>query len=167
VANPAQPHTIATVSLPIPASDVTVVGDYVYLTLSTCPEPDYICSGGLAVVDVADPTNPQLVSTIDLPGNVAHAVTVDDLAYIAAGESGVWLVDVSDPADPQPVGHFDTPGVARGLAVRDDLLYVADGGGGLFVLRLPDRAISETERASVAPAMQPGPDSQWLRSAEG
>ncbi|GMT98535.1 hypothetical protein KH5H1_26540 [Corallococcus caeni] len=58
--------------------------------------------GGLAVVDVRDPSHPVITKRITLPGdsywNAAWAK--DDALYIASKSSGVIVFDISDPAAP-------------------------------------------------------------------
>jgi hypothetical protein len=52
---------------------------------------------------------------------------VGDLAYIAAGVSGLQIVDVSDPDNPEIIGYWDdNPGYAYGVTVSDDYAYLAD-----------------------------------------
>ncbi|AFE05191.1 hypothetical protein COCOR_03380 [Corallococcus coralloides DSM 2259] len=58
--------------------------------------------GGLAVVDVRDPSHPVITKRLTLPGdsywNAAWAK--DDALYIASKSSGVIVFDITDPADP-------------------------------------------------------------------
>ncbi len=63
-----------------------------------------------------------------------------DLAFVAAGENGVWVVDVSEPTAMQVVGRFDTEGGALTVSVdpRRKLLYVGDAGQGVRVFDISD-----------------------------
>ena len=82
--------------------------------------------GGLAVIDVRDPTAP-LVAAIHETAGVAVDVTLhDDLALVAMGSAGVELIDVSEPAAPVPVGSYDSSGLAITIDTDGDLLYIAD-----------------------------------------
>jgi len=137
-----------------------VLGDYAYVGVGTnggfaaqwnktprCGAP----SNRVKVVNLKDPTNPTVVSTIDVTGvgedpgaTVARAVSVikvrplaatnaftGDLLAVAlescagAGRLGVELYDVSDPSRPTRVG-IDTPVI--GTATRDvSLVQRPDG----------------------------------------
>jgi hypothetical protein len=93
------------------------------------------CSGGLQVVDVRDPTSPQAVVLVEVPGGALDVALAGSYAFVAAGEEGVWVLDVSEPGDLRAVGWVDTSGWASSLAMADDLVYVADSVGGLLVLQ--------------------------------
>lgn len=132
---------------------------YVMLTseIYKCP------FGSLLIVDVADPTAPQVVSSFSLPENrcdnlpapdavfTAHnPLIVGDLVFLSWYAGGVQVLDVSDPANPQRVGQF-LPGHAGAAAqsyvgrhpvqtwsypiLRDGLLYVVDIQSGLHIVR--------------------------------
>jgi hypothetical protein len=58
------------------------------------------------------------------------------LAYVAAGEGGLYIVDVSNPARPVITGTYGAPGYAEGVAVSGDYAYVADGPGGLRIVNV-------------------------------
>jgi len=94
------------------------------------------------VIDISDPTQPRLVSSLDIAGG-AFAVTVTGDAdgsgrygYLAAGDEGVRVADASDPAEPRLVGRANTPGRARGIVVVEHLAYVADDHAGLLILHV-------------------------------
>jgi Tol biopolymer transport system component len=91
----------------------------------------------LTILDVSDPANPTLrgsYNQLEMSGYVWDVQVVNTLAYLAAGESGIWIVDVTNPTDPAQWGYYDTPGAALELQVRGNLIYVADGAGGLQIL---------------------------------
>ena len=81
--------------------------------------------GGLAVLDVSDPMDIQLLGRATFPG-VAHDITVDgDVAYIAAEGGGLVIVDVSDKQDPQVLSITDTPGSAIAVDYDAGRVYLA------------------------------------------
>ncbi len=63
-----------------------------------------------------------------------------DLAFVAAGDNGVFVVDVSDPGAMNPVGRLETEGGALTVSVdaRRKLLYVGDAGQGVSVFDVSD-----------------------------
>ncbi len=58
--------------------------------------------GGLEIINVSDPINPQTVSdtTSHIKGYCAKIALKDSVAYLAAGTYGINVVDVSDPRLP-------------------------------------------------------------------
>lgn len=88
--------------------------------------------GGLAVVDVRDPSHPVITKRITLPGdsywNAAWAK--DDALYIASKRSGVIVFDITHPEDPTYVRSV--PGGAaldvHTMFVDGDRLYAVSPG---------------------------------------
>ncbi|HYN88856.1 MAG TPA: hypothetical protein VER55_10010 [Ardenticatenaceae bacterium] len=91
----------------------------------------YLASGwqGVTVVDVADPTAPRVLRTLDPPGyGFAQGITIaNNTVYIADGEGGGLHFFQNDPA-PGTGGlwSYDTPGIAGEVAVAGNLAFVAD-----------------------------------------
>jgi hypothetical protein len=105
-----------------------VHGNYAYLAAA---------GNGLVVVDVSDPTNPVLSSTMD--DDYAYDVAVaGGYVYVAAGGGGLVVVNVSDPTNPARAGGYDTSGSARGVTVSGDYGYVTGGTEGLVVFDASD-----------------------------
>lgn len=83
----------------------------------------------IAVTEV----NPSLISTISIPG--ARNVDVqENLAFIAAGDSGLIVIDVSNKSAPKIIGSLDTNGVAVDVKVINTTVYLADGESGLHII---------------------------------
>lgn len=103
--------------------------------------------GGLAIYEVADPSQPRFVGGYRLaPGQsytgVSDVVVDGGRAYLAAGGQGsyqVHLLDITDPTHPLPLGKFATDRSALDLVVRGSLAYVATAGG-VEVLDVSDPA---------------------------
>ena len=93
---------------------------------------------GLRVLNVTDPAAPQLVSTLDTPGEANDVVMIETAsqkyALVADGSAGLQIVNVNDPAAPQLVGTYNSPGDARSVAVgiiaNVPYAFVADGDWG-------------------------------------
>ncbi len=81
---------------------------------------------------------PKARGFVAIPGFANNVATVGDLAYVAAGSSGLQVVDVSDRKNPAIVGAIDTPGNANNVAIDGALAYVADGNGGLQIIDIAD-----------------------------
>jgi len=98
-------------------------------------------NGGVAVIDVADPLDPRLLTLVgfDDPGfGAALAIeVVGDLAYVATVE-GLRVLDVTDPAAAFEIGAFDTaslPGaVPQDVTIIGQTAYLASWMAGLLVI---------------------------------
>ena len=80
-----------------------------YLDLAVVGERGYVATeGGLAVVDLRDPTKPELLATVEVPlWSMSRIAVVDSLAYLLgqrkglpADSLGIAVFSVGDPADP-------------------------------------------------------------------
>jgi len=110
-------------------------------------------ASGVRAVNVTDPQNPQLVSTMDTPGEANDVAVISPggsgsggvssadgsetrpyYVLVADGSAGLQVINVADPANPLFVGTYDTPDDARSVAVSGNYAYVADGSAGLQVV---------------------------------
>lgn len=91
---------------------------------------------GLAIVDVQEPSAPNLVHHHATAG-VAYSVTIaGDYALLAAGKAGLQVLDISNPAQPVTVATYVTPDCARQVVSANGLIYVTDRFGGLYIFTL-------------------------------
>lgn len=88
------------------------------------------------------------ISGHDTPGIAEHVTVASDLAYVAAGRSGLRIADVANPLETVDVGFLDTPDYASNVAVDGGFAYVADSLGGLRVIDISDPG-SPTELGAV------------------
>jgi hypothetical protein len=109
-----------------PGQDVEVVtvGDLVIAYLSAFQH-------GVFILDVKDPTDPQLIAQIPstVPGvTPIYEVTVaGQRAFLSEGSATLRIYDVSDPSDPLELAPFDARGDARDVAVKDGVAYLGLG----------------------------------------
>jgi hypothetical protein len=81
------------------ANDVTVSGDYLYLSHM----------GYLSVFDISSPASPVLLDTVQVTGSQAEGIAVlDNWAFVACFNQGFAVVDISDKTDLQKVYQYDT-----------------------------------------------------------
>jgi hypothetical protein len=95
--------------------------------------------GGVQVIDVSDPLQPQTAGFLKLPFGAFDVQIEGQYAFIAGGEAGVYVAGASDAMDParmRLVGHVDTAGSVRRVFVAGDELLVADGEGGLLIVQI-------------------------------
>ena len=83
---------------------------------------------GLAVVNVASLSNPQL-DTFVLVAASAEDVFVDgNICYVADGQAGLKILDVSDPTNPRQIGEVDTAyevSTSYSVVARDSFAYTS------------------------------------------
>jgi len=111
-----------------PGQDVEVVkvGNLVIAYLSAFQD-------GVFVLDVTDPTDPQLIAQIPstVPGvTPIYEVTVaGERAFLSEGSATLRIYDVSEPSDPLELAPFDARGDTRDVAVKDGVVYLGFGEG--------------------------------------
>ncbi len=109
---------------------IWVEGDYAYV------------AGGftfdLAIIDIADPANPLLMSTLDSLFRSEDVVVSGDYAYMAWSVGGLATVNISDPFNPAVVSVIQTHQYAHNLVVRDSLIYLANCARGLRIFDVSD-----------------------------
>lgn len=88
----------------------------------------------ISVIDVGDPTSPQVVTEVMAPAAGALTLEVDgDLLY-AGGEDGrIWIYDISQASQPTLLGEWSHSNPIQALEPAGAHLYVADSAGGLVV----------------------------------
>ena len=96
---------------------VRAAGDLAYVADGT---------GGLAVVDIADPSEPTLVTALALPGVARDLELSGDRTYVAVADPRVAQVSIEDGSPPTLLEVEDTPGSALGVAAGADAVFVAD-----------------------------------------
>ncbi len=120
------PHLVP-VNLP---QDILVAGDVAFIAL---------WAGGVYVVDLSNPSDPQLVQMIDTPGFAAHLALYDDLLLVADKLEGMYMIDVRDRKHALQVGSWPLPLRAEQVAVSGDGLITSNYPGGTMKLPLPQR----------------------------
>ena len=95
----------------------------------------YVVNGfGLFVIDVGDPTFPDMVGYCDTPGHASDVAVSRGYAYVGERWDGLRVIDVSDPASPWEAG-FHRAGWVSDIAVERGYVYVAVRGAGLMIFR--------------------------------
>jgi hypothetical protein len=148
VSDPTAPVEIGAFEVPLATRGIAVVDNLAYLTvLAYLPfpvpfPPPEIEPSGMRVIDVANPSAPVQVGSIELSGSPNDIEVVGDLAYIADYLAGLRTIDVSDPTAPVGIDLAASYGRPFSLTVVDGLAYLANPGshgrGGLSVFDLSD-----------------------------
>ena len=132
VSNPASPPallaTIATGGQH--ASDVTLAGDFAYVSMG---------QDGVAILDISQPTQAQVIATLDTPGLAQRSALSGDTLFVADGPCGVRAIDVSDPKSPVERGFWLTSFSGDVATSSSSNIVFAANGNALLALRyLPD-----------------------------
>jgi hypothetical protein len=84
--------------------------------------------------------SPTALSFISIPGFANNVDISGNIAYVAAGSTGLQVVDVSDRRAPRIIGSLDTPGNANDVRVVGNRAYIADGSAGLRIIDVTNPA---------------------------
>ncbi len=129
-------NLLGSYATPYNAGDVFVSGSCAYVT-----HRGAIGNGGLAIIDISNPENPQVMASYDVwPSE--HVFVSGSYAYLTVGSGfaagGLRIIDISNPADPFLVGSCNTAGYAIDVFVSGDYAYIANGKRGLQVVDISD-----------------------------
>ncbi|HMB15896.1 MAG TPA: hypothetical protein VKN62_06230 [Pelovirga sp.] len=106
----------------------------------------YIANGrsGLLIVDVKDPSHPQLLSTIALPGYSKGVRFHQNLVYLVTLRDGVHMVDVTTPAQPLMIGTVPLSRLSKFVLIDEGLLYFFQDASGISAIPIPQFAENVT-----------------------
>jgi len=90
-------------------------------------------SYGLVIIDISNPTQPEILGTFHDGGRPFAIESVGDIVYIADQEEGLRIINISDTSNPTQIDGYSGSG-SYDLEIIDDLLLVADNDYGLVIL---------------------------------
>ncbi len=140
MADPAHPVEIGVFSSNAYQVQVAVRGPIAYV--AEAPKRDSETGftglgGGLRIIDVSNPVQPQELSFIDTPGWIEDMAIVGDRVYLAEGGPGaVRVFDVSDPATPVEIQVFQTDTWAMHVIIVDGDQATVPIDGSLYTFDL-------------------------------
>jgi hypothetical protein len=103
---------------------VTIQSGYAFVALDT---------GGLAIIDITSPANPQRVGGYDTSGEAKAVALSVNYAYVAGGP--LQVIDVSNPTQPHLVGD-NSAFSASDVTVAGDKVFATAGAQGLMIFDL-------------------------------
>jgi hypothetical protein len=86
-------------------------------------------SAGLSIIDVQNPSSPQLVGTYHTAGRATALALEGDYVYVCDSLVGLRIVNISNAGSPQLVGTYTSTNGAWGVAVQNGYAYVVNGSG--------------------------------------
>jgi len=137
--------------------DIQLVGDLAY-----------VADDALLVVDVSDPTSPEIVASPDTPGSSANSVVVQG-TYAHVTDGAFQVIDISVPESPWLVGSAAVR-TATDLAVSGSSAYVIGRFSGLVVVDISDPALPTiittlAMRAFMTYGVAVPSGTYWIRAA--
>jgi T5SS/PEP-CTERM-associated repeat protein len=113
-------------------SDVAIAGYNLYVS-------DGLAGGGVEVLAVGDPANPQKIGHVESHEySWGLSQVVGNLLYLADGCAGSAMIDVTNPTNPQRAGNAETGCASRDAWIDGDYAYVADDHQSLLVIDISD-----------------------------
>jgi len=117
--------------------DISLSGDLVYIAAF---------ERGLSVVDVSDPSRPEVVSSYETGHTVTGVWVSKGYAYVAYGSGGLRILDISVPSEPRQVGRWEwekeegfQTGAAKDVCVSHNIAYLLEcQGPSLYILDVSD-----------------------------
>jgi hypothetical protein len=121
----------STFKIPGYAKDVLVDGKYCYIAQG---------EGGVAIVNVSNPTNPILVASLnqELRGNSTKVAKDSNIVYLTAGSFGFSSVDVSNPDTPSVVTTNINMKASKNATIRNKFLFAAVSERGVNIAKLDE-----------------------------
>lgn len=113
ISTPSTPIVAGSLTTPRPASNITTVGDYIYVTIPGAATSDPV---QVQVVDVSNPAAPTISTELTLATGTTAFTVVGTRAY-ADTSTTTQILDISDPAAPVLADSF--PNEASGIRLND------------------------------------------------
>jgi len=95
--------------------------------------------GGVRFIDVADPSSPAPLLTVDLPSRIEGLAKVQRMVYATSDLDGIWQIDWEAAGGPHAARRIPLKGLSEDLVHHGRYLYVANGVG-LAVIDVSDEA---------------------------
>ena len=93
----------------------------------------YACCSGFFIVDVQNPSSPQIVASLDNINVSKIHLTTTNYAFLL-GKKGVYLVDISDQSNLEIVDHFTVGSYLSRILWKDGYVY-ASGKDLLYIFK--------------------------------
>lgn len=149
ITSPALVATIPTTQFDtLDVMNLSQQGNYLYLALgNTFTNPQ---KGGMAIIDVSNPSTPSVTDFYVVPGSSTGAGIVKaegNYAFLGAMQSGLIILDITNKSNIQAISQFipsiNFPPVtspnpnlynARGMEVKNSIVYLCYDAGGIRII---------------------------------
>ncbi len=163
------PKEIDRIEEPRSWSNVYLQGDFLFGTTTNVTEKTNKQSDkrSLQVVDISDPTDPQVVSVLDMKYNAEEVAIAGQYLYypdslvmqeVQDGKPQLHVIDISTPANPVEVNSVEIGAscpVVTAVIASERVLYVGDNSRGIctFDITNPQTPILIDRIPDIAPVM--------------
>lgn len=106
------------------AEDIFLAGSYAYVAGG---------QQGLIIVNIGDPRQPYVESTLPLSGSATRVCVVGNIAYLVSYENGLQIVNVADKQRPALLGQLFVV-MPNGIVVRDNYAYISSDDDGFCLV---------------------------------
>jgi hypothetical protein len=96
-----------------------------------------LSGGGVRLLNVASPDQPEVVASYPTPYTTADAALLEQSLLIPSGDA-VVVLDISTPASPRPVGAFQPGAEVRSVTAAGRYAYVVTADSSLRVVDMTD-----------------------------
>ena len=122
-ADPAAPKLVGeSIVLPDTIQDIALQDDFAYVAAGR---------GGLRIIDISDPAEPEVVGHYNWDGFAAHVAVEGNTAYVVGNEAetgvtghGLHIIDVNNRKEPEQISFLKTPGYPKFIAYYDEKVYM-------------------------------------------
>ena len=91
-------------------------------------------SDQMHLVDISDPTNIQLITTMDKHSSGEAIKFIDETTVITSGDAGIWIVDVSNPSSPRKLAQLAISGTVMDITIEGTTAYLSTLGNGIQIV---------------------------------
>ncbi len=107
--------------------------NYLYMVSSYDAET----KGKMIIIDISDPTNLVEVGRVEDLGACFQVSVLENRAYVADKDNGLWIFDVSDPANVSLLKQYSSYHLT-GVYIQQQIAYLASYDGGLRIVDVSD-----------------------------
>lgn len=112
---------------------LAISGNYLYMGSSYTPND----AGKMIIVDISDPTNLVEAGRVNHLGECRQLVVVENIAYYADDNNGLWIFNVSDPQDITVLGQYPISAVYD-VSIDNQIAYLVALSDDLIILNVTD-----------------------------
>ena len=77
------------------------------------------------ILDIADPTNPTVLSGRIINNWVNDVVAIGNYLYISNGENGMAIENIQIPSQPYPLAQLELNGITMGINIVGSLAFLS------------------------------------------
>ncbi|MBI2926130.1 MAG: hypothetical protein HYY24_10535 [Verrucomicrobia bacterium] len=152
VSDPSRPQRVTRYNPGVVVNAAEVADDYAFVAFTT----EDGRAGGLHVVALTNPANPQRLSSSQAgPADYSTIQVLGDLAYVGASNAGLQVFDISNPDDIRHVRSHNLGGRVSSFVLAGNYAYVPLEDLGLRIFDMSDPANLKQVGSYLPPKQSP------------